>query len=109
FPLGRLLQQERRATLGAGLGDRLVPKNEVTVGILQAAVEDLPAFRPAFDEFAAASRFRTRDADSLRFDVLALWIIPARNELTETPFFEHELGLAALRACFIERHVRLFR
>src|SRR5262249_12830377 len=48
-------------------------------------------------------------ADRLRFDVLALRIVAASGERPETAVLDRKVRFAALRAGFIENHVRFFR
>src|SRR5262249_7539512 len=109
FTLGGFLQKERSSALGTLLGNGFVPHNEVAIGVPQAAVEELAAFGTPLDQFAAASRLRTRDADSLRFAVFAFRIIAARNEFTESTFFQNHLRLTALRTNFIQDDIGLLR
>src|SRR5204862_5377795 len=80
FALCCLLQQEPRSAFGAGLGDGLVPYDEVAIGVFGAAVENFSAFRSALDQFAAATGFGTRNSDGIRFHILALRIISASNQ-----------------------------
>src|SRR3972149_1584867 len=52
LPLGR----EQAAALGAGLGQRPAPHDEVALRVIGAAVEDAPLARAPLDEVAAAAR-----------------------------------------------------
>src|SRR5262249_35233738 len=63
----------------------------------------------AFDQFAATAGFRTGHADRLRLDVFAFRIVAARDELAEPAFLHYKLGLAALRAGFLQKDVGLSR
>src|SRR5262245_42243965 len=105
----RFFEQERGSALRTRLFHRFVPKYEIAFGIFQTAVKHLSAFGPALDKLTAATRSWAWNADGFRFDVFALRIIAARNEFTESTFLQHHLGLSALRACFIEHDIGLFR
>src|SRR5215831_18084447 len=107
FLLRGFFKQERRATLRASLGHRLVPDDEVAVRIFQTPVEHLAALRTPFDQLTAAAGLGTGDADSLRLDVLALRIVSARNKFAKPAFSKHEFCLAALWACFVQQNVGL--
>src|SRR5678816_4268678 len=61
--LGDLLDQERRAAVGALLRHGTIPQREVAVGIVRAAEEHLPAPRLALDDVAAV--LRAEDAGGL--------------------------------------------
>src|SRR5215831_7556927 len=107
FLLRGFFKQERRATLRASLGHRLVPDDEVAVRIFQTPVEHFAALRTPFDQLTAAAGLGTGDADSLRLDVLALRIVSARDKFAEAAVSEHEFGLATLRTSFVQRNVGL--
>src|SRR5438034_10170754 len=80
--LRRLLDEVRRAALGALLRDRTIPQHEVAVRIIRAAEEGLPAARFPLDDLAAlVGVLRAGDAGRLVLDVLALGVIRARREL----------------------------
>src|SRR3954469_16955673 len=105
-PLGDLLDEERRAAVGALFGDRTIPEREVAVGIVGAAEEHLAAARLALDDVAAV--LRAEHAGRLLLDVLAGRIAAARGELAETSLLDHQVRLA-LRALLVEDLVRLGR
>src|SRR6185369_13748379 len=100
-----LLGDEAGAALRAGLGDGLVPGDELAVGIAVAAVEELPAPRAALHHlaFAAADALdpgRHGLVDGLH--VAALGITGAAEELAEAPeAYLHRL--AALLAHLVGR------
>src|SRR4051812_45544624 len=76
-----LLDEERRAAIGALLRDRAVPQREVAVGIIGAAEEHLAAARLALDDVAAV--LRAEHAGRLLLDVLARRVAGAGGELAE--------------------------
>src|ERR1700674_642454 len=75
--LRRLLQQERRAALRAGLSHGLVPINDFALRIFRTTVERFAALSLLNQQFAFASRPRTGDAGRLALDVFALRIVRA--------------------------------
>src|SRR5256885_14069420 len=104
-----LLDEIRRAALGAGLVDRAIPQHEIAVGIIRAAEERLPALRFPLDDLAGlVSVLRTPDASRLVLDVFALGIPRARDELAEAALLDDEIGLTP-RALLLENLIRLGR
>src|SRR5947207_7429964 len=101
----RLLEEKRRIAFGTRFEDRPIPVNYITVWVLGAAVERLSALRFLDNQFAFATRPRTRNTDGLLLDVFTLWIIRTRNKLSETSETPHKLR-AVHRTLFIERHRR---
>ena len=77
FLFGGLFQEVRRTALGALLWNRLVPNDEVAGWILGAAIKHFTALGTTLDQFPAATRFRTWDANEFGFDIFALWVIAA--------------------------------
>ena len=65
----------------AGLSHRLVPINDFALRIFRTTVERFAALRLLNQEFAFASRPRTRDAGRFALDVFAFRIVRARDEL----------------------------
>src|SRR4029079_15876629 len=96
---------ERRVTVRTRFEYGLVPVDDGAVRILRASIKRFAAFRLLHDNLALAARTRTRNADSLLLDVLALRIIRTRDKLSETPETLHELR-AIHGTLFIERHWR---
>ena len=80
----RFFQQIRGAALWTLFGNGFVPDDEIAIGIFDAAVEEFSALGAALDELAAAAGSGAGNADRLRFNVFALWIIAASDELSET-------------------------
>src|SRR5262249_59116419 len=105
--LRRFFQRERRSTLRTLLGNRLVPHNEIAVGIFQTAIEDLASFGTALNQLPPTSRSGAWNADQFRFDVFAFRIIATRNEFAKPSLFENHFRLTALRTDFIQNDVRL--
>ena len=99
--LGRLFQEERRATLRALFDHWLVPVNDFALGIFSAAIENFAALRTLDDDFAFAAGTRTSHPGGLAFDVLALRIIRARDEFAKASLAFHQLGIVD-RAFFIQ-------
>src|SRR5262249_10268665 len=105
--LRRLLDQERRAAFRTLLRDRPVPQDEVAVGLVRAAEEDLAAARFALDDLAALVRvLRAGDAGRLVLDVLALGIVGARGELAVAALL-HDQVRSAARAFLVEHLIGL--
>src|SRR5579884_590195 len=98
------LQQDGRSTLGARLGDRLVPSREFAIRIARATVEDLPAFGAADYNFPRAAFFRARNPERFALDEFALRVIAARNKLTVPAVLFHQV-VAALGAFFVKRNI----
>src|SRR5713101_2657924 len=89
--LRRFLQQKRRAALRAMFGHRFVPINDFALRIFRTAVERFAALRFLNQQFAFASRPRTRDAGRLALDVFTLRIVRARDELAVASPALHQL------------------
>src|SRR5688572_14687993 len=104
--LGDLLEQERRAAVGAGLRNWTLPEREIAVRIVRASVERLPAARLPLDDVAGV--LRAQYAGRLHLHVLAVRIIRARGELAEAPLFDDEERFA-LRALLFENLIRFRR
>src|SRR5580704_724676 len=108
-----LLDDERRAALGARFGEGHVRRREIAIGIARAAVEDAGTAATAFSGAAAADEFAlhalgTLDAHGDRARVFALRIAGAADEFAEAAVF-FDQAVAAERALFIEQLVRLVR
>ena len=102
---GSLLEQEGSATLRALLDNGLVPKHALTLRILRAAIEGFAALGSLDDQLALTTRTRTGDSGGLAFDVLALRIIRAGNELAKSSLAFHQLR--AIDGAFLfEQHGR---
>ena len=104
FLLRRFLQEIRRVAFRALFGDRLVPDHEVAVRIFKASIEDFAALRSPFGDFPAAAWLRTRHADRLRLNVLALRIVRAGNEFAKAPLAFHQLRV--IDRAFFVKHFR---
>src|SRR5437762_6766392 len=104
-----LLNEERRAALGALLGDRPVPQDEVAVRIIRAAEEDLSAARlPLHDLAPLVAVIRACDAGGLVLDVLTFRIAAAGRELAVPPLLHDEIG-SAPRTLLVEKLIGLRR
>src|ERR1041385_3870878 len=100
-----LLDHVGAAALGALLGDRLAPGDELAIGVAVAAVEGLALLGAALDDVAFAA-FGTFDADQLLLDVLAGRVVAAGGEFAETAVLDHQV-VAAVGALLIERLIGL--
>src|SRR5262249_31641429 len=103
--LRRLFEKKRRVALRTRFEHGLVPVNDVAVWIFRTTVENFSAFRFLDDDLALATRTRTRNADSLLLDVLALRIIRTGDELAVATKTFDELR-AINRTFLIQRHWR---
>src|SRR6266852_2611775 len=89
--LRRLLKQVRCPALRAGLSHGLVPINDFALRIFRTTVERFAALSFLNQQFAFASRPRTRDAGRLALDVFTLRIVRARDELAVASPALHQL------------------
>ena len=76
---------------------RFVPKGEFAIRIVVATVKDFSTAGSLFDKIAAV--FRALHIEGLRFDVLAVRVVAARDERTVLALLHHQF-VAALRALF---------
>src|SRR4029078_603402 len=101
-----LLDEERRAAVGALFGNGFVPQREIAVGIIRAAVEYLAAARFPLDDVPAV--LRTQNAGRLLLHEPARRIVRARGELAEAPLLDDEIR-PALGTQLVDNLIRLCR
>src|ERR1017187_1524908 len=101
--LAALLLHIGTPALRAFLRNRAIPRDEVAIRIIDAAVKRLALLGAPLSQLPGASRIGTRHADRLVLHVFALRVRAARRKFAEAAVLEHQLA-AALGTLFFQHH-----
>src|SRR6185312_9799875 len=86
------------------LGDRLVRRSELALGVIAAPIKRVSLARPFLNQFSVFAS-RTFHTDEILLHIFAFRISAAGSELPIAPMPDHHIPLA-LRAKFFERNIR---